>query len=152
MPDAKRSAMIGRSIHRLDIQIRRQLDTSVSHRSLESISGNNGFIIGFLVEHQDREVYQRDLEAAFGITRSTASKVIGLMERKGLVERKSVPHDARLKQLVLTDKAWSLSEAMAQDGKQMEKLLLKGFTDDEKATLTNYLARMRQNLMEEEKK
>ena len=37
------------------------------------------------------------------ITRSTVTNILQLMERKGYIERRSVPQDARLKQLVLTE-------------------------------------------------
>ena len=35
------------------------------------------------------DIYQKDIEAHFGITRATASKVITLMEKKGLIQRVS---------------------------------------------------------------
>ena len=88
---------IGIDIHRLDNRIRRYVQRSVTQYEMEAVSGTNGRIVRFLSEHADRDVYQKDLESEFGITRSTASRVLRLMEQKGLVERQSVPHDARLK-------------------------------------------------------
>ncbi len=48
-------------------------------------------------------MFQRDIEREFSITRSTVTNILQLMERKGYIERRSVPQDARLKQLVLTE-------------------------------------------------
>ena len=141
---------IGRSIHRLDIQIRRYIDTHLNRRKVESVTGNNGRIIGFLAEHEGQEICQRDLESAFGITRSTASKVVALMERKGLIERMSVARDARLKQLALTDRSRALVQMMQDDSAALEATLLHGFTDDERAQLQAFIARIRQNLTEGE--
>lgn len=141
---------VGRTIHRLDIQIRRYIDTYLNRREVERVTGNNGRIIGFLSDHEQQEICQHDLEKAFGVTRSTASKVISLMEKKGLLERSSVERDARLKRLSLTEQSRALVETMRRDHAAMEALLLRGFTKEEQEQLSNYLARMRQNLEEAE--
>ena len=75
---------IGIDIHRLDNRIRRCVQRTASQHEMEAVSGTNGRIIRFLSEHADRDVYQKDLEGEFGITRSTASRVLRLMEQKGL--------------------------------------------------------------------
>jgi DNA-binding MarR family transcriptional regulator len=106
----------------------------------------NSWIIGFLSENADRDIYQKDFEKAFSITRSTASKVLIRMEQKGLIERKSVSHDARLKKIVLTRKAWELSDLMKQDLIEMEQTLTKGFTDEESDQLLSYIRRMKENV------
>lgn len=140
---------VGRDIHRLDIAIRRYLDLHLHRRSIQSVTGNNGRIIGYLCDHADEEVCQRDLETAFGVTRSTASKVLSLMESKALITRESVERDARLKRIRLTPAALALSEQMHGDQQAMEALLLRGFTPDEREALADYLRRMRENLTNE---
>ena len=97
-------------------------------------------------EHADRDVYQKDLESEFGITRSTASRVLRLMEQKGLVERQSVPHDARLKKLLLTERSRKLVQQMCQTGTTVDTRLLSGFSPQEVQTLYGFLDRMFQNL------
>ena len=64
---------------------------------VESLSGGNIDIITFLARHSEREIFPQDVERRFGITRSTSSRVLALMERKRLIVRESVPRDARLK-------------------------------------------------------
>jgi len=130
----------------LNNAIMRYMDKHSHKREMDKITGTNGWIIGFLAENEDRDVYQKDLEEYFGITRSTASKVIGLMEKKGLVTRLRVSHDARLRKLVLTEEARKLLRFMYQDGKDMEKKLLKGFTEQEMEQLYQYLIRMKSNI------
>ena len=85
--------------------IYRFIENLPNKKRVESMTGTNGCIIGYLAENSGRDVFQKDIEKAFGITRSTASKVINLMEQKGLVERQSVSCDARLKKIVLTEKS-----------------------------------------------
>lgn len=97
-------------------------------------------------EHTDRDIYQKDLESEFGITRSTASRVLRLMEQKGLVERQSVPQDARLKKLVLTERSRRLVQEMCQTGMTIDTRTLRGFSPDEVQTLYGFLDRMFRNL------
>ena len=91
-------------------------------------------------------MYQKDLEGEFGITRSTASRVLRLMEHKGLLERQSVPHDARLKKLVLTERSRRVLQEMCQTGMTIDARLLRGFSPEEVQTLYGFLDRMFQNL------
>ena len=126
--------------------IYRFIENLPNKKQIESMTGTNGCIIGYLAENSDHDVFQKDIEKAFGITRSTASKVINLMEQKGLVERQSVSYDARLKKIVMTDKSKSISHLMAEDMALVESVLTEGFSLDEKKALYSYLKRMKQNL------
>ena len=137
---------IGGKMHYLANRLRRMRENSEVCRQVESVTGNNGRIIVYLSRHQDRDIFQRDVERAFGVTRSTASKVLSLMERKDLLRRESVPADARLKRLVLTDRSRELSRRMCAESDAMDRRLLRGFTPEEKETLRSFLDRMLTNL------
>ena len=67
---------LGKDIHRLDNRIRRHIQQTTQSLGLEldAVTGGNGRIIRFLSEHEDRDVFQKDLEDEFGVTRSTASR------------------------------------------------------------------------------
>src|SRR5699024_6414405 len=71
-------------------------------------------IMGFLCDHPDRELYQRDVEEVFCIRRSTASRFLQNLEKDGMLTRQSVPQDARLKKLVPTEKAIAIHEDIAE--------------------------------------
>jgi MarR family transcriptional regulator, transcriptional regulator for hemolysin len=137
---------IGRELRSLNNLIHRYFEISSHKKEIDFITGTNGWIIGYLADHADGDIFQRDLEAQFTITRSTASKVLNLMEKKGLIERHPVARDARLKKLVLTEKALEIKELMKQDGIKMEQALTKGFTVEELQTLHTYLQRMKTNM------
>lgn len=126
--------------------IYRFIENLPNKKKIESMTGTNGCIIGYLAENSGHDVFQKDIEKAFGITRSTASKVINLMEQKGLVERQSVSCDARLKKIVMTDKSKAVSHLMAEDMALVEGILTDGFSPEEKEALYDYLKRMKLNL------
>ena len=49
------------------------------------------------------------------------------MEKKGLIARESVAHDARCKRIVLTDKADAIVADLKANGERVERLLVDGF-------------------------
>lgn len=143
---------IGNEIHVLSNLIHRTLDNSPAKRQIERVTGTNTWIIGYIACREGQDVFQKDLEKQFGITRSTASKVVNLMEQKGLVERKSVPGDARLKKLVLTERSWEIFHQMTEEFKSIEAALCAGFSEEELEQFFDYIHRMQNNMkMREEK-
>lgn len=146
-----RKIKIGMELRSLNNLIRRYFEFSSHRKEIETITGNNGWIIGFLSENEGREIYQKDLEDHFTITRSTASKVLSLMERKHLIQRQAVAQDARLKKIVLTEKAKKIAGLMCMDAERMERTLLRGFTGEEVETLYSYLERMKKNISSTQK-
>ena len=115
---------------------------------IDRITGSNGWIIAYLRDHPSGPVYQKDLESEFNITRSTASKVVNLMEEKGLIRRESVPEDARLKKLTLMPKAIALGEEMERNRDIVEAQIVKGFTEDELEQFYSYIERIKKNVSE----
>jgi len=139
---------IGYEIRCLNNLIRRTVKNSPAVIQADQISGANTGIIMYLRENEGRDVFQRDIEEHFSITRSTSSKVISLMEKKGLIRRTAVAHDARLKKLELTGRSREISRLMIQDAEQFERALTKGFSGEELEKLRDYLGRMTDNVNE----
>lgn len=137
---------IGLQLRQLNNLITRYMDRSPVKQQVNKITGTNGWIIGYIAKHSEKDLFQKDLEHRFGITRSTASKVLTLMERKDLITRQSVPYDARLKKITLTQKALDINEMARADGELFEKTLTEGFSDEELDTLQDYLERMKRNM------
>ena len=122
---------IGFEMRILNNLIRREIDNSNSQKYVDSLTGSNGWIIGYLAANRDRDVYQRDIEEEFSIRRSTVSKTLQIMEQKGLVRREAVERDARLKKLVLTDKALQIHEGVVKDIIELDNKMTKGLSEAE---------------------
>ena len=137
---------ISTQLRGLSHRIHRFLENSPNKKDFDSITGTHGWIIAFLSCRKGEDVFQKDIEKEFDVTRSTASKVIELMEQKGLVRREKVSQDARLKKIVLTQKAEALSELFESDRNLLEKTLTHGFSEDEKDKLCEFMSRMKNNL------
>lgn len=137
---------IGIEIRALDNQIKRLIDSKIQKSAFCRLTGSNGWIIDYIRKKSPKPVYQKDLEAEFNITRSTASKVLNLMEEKGVIVRESVPEDARLKKLVLTPEAIEISKGMEADRDAIERQITKGFSEKELQQFYSYIERIRKNV------
>lgn len=104
------------------------------------------WMMRFIKDRDGEDIYQRDIEKEFKISRATASNMLSVMERKGLVERLPVEHDARLKKLVLTERARNMQEQAENDMRQMEDVLVSGMSESEILQLKNALNRILENL------
>jgi len=146
------SSHIGGKINRVSTKIKRKCCNIESIKVLNEISGTNGMIVGYINKCNERgiDVFQKDIEHEFGITRSTASKVISLMEKKDLIIRVESSLDLRLKKLVLTKKAKALSDSCRDDLLSFDKSLLKGFTSEEEELLLSFLDRIEKNIESKE--
>ena len=87
------------------------------------INRMQGWIIGYLYRHSEEDVFQKDVEAEFQIARSTASGILQAMEKKGLITRESIPRDARLKRLVLTEKGMEFQMEIMDNFDRIQKVL-----------------------------
>lgn len=149
--DNESDKLISTRLRGLSHRIHRFFENSPNKKTIDSITGTHGWIIAFLACNKGKDVFQKDVEREFDVTRSTASKVIDLMEQKGLVTREKVPCDARLKKLVLTQKAQELSELFEKDRLLLEETLTQGFNDEEKRILCDFITRMNNNLQKSDK-
>lgn len=114
------------------------------------LTGVQCWIMRFLMDRDGEDIYQRDIEEEFKISRATASNTLSVMERKGFLRRLPVEHDARLKKLVLTEQARSLHERAEQDISRMEECLVQGISEAEQAQLKSTLDKILANLGVEE--
>lgn len=137
---------IGMELRKLSLHMKRYMESHSHCKMIDRITGSSSWIIAYIGEEKNKDVFQRDLEKKFGITRSTASKTVDAMVKNGFIERSCVDYDARLKKLVLTQKARDILDIMDRDRRNIEEVLTAGFSDKEKEKLHGYIVRMTKNL------
>ena len=137
---------IGMELRNLSLHMKRYMESHSHCKMIDRITGSSSWIIAYIGEEKNKDVFQRDLEKKFGITRSTASKTVDAMVKNGFIERSCVDYDARLKKLVLTQKALDILDIMDRDRRNIEEVLTAGFSDKEKEKLHGYIVRMTKNL------
>lgn len=137
---------IGFDIRTLSILIKRYIDGSATKQYVDNLTGTHGWVIGYLYDNRDHDVYQRDLETQFSIRRSTATGILQLMEKNELILREPVESDARLKKLVLTEKALDIHKMVEEDRKRTEEQLTKDIDAQELAIFRKVLKQMIRNM------
>ena len=142
------SNQIGFKIKCLSNLLRRRMlkDCSTLSKDAEDFCFVQGWIIDYVAKRE--EVYQRDIEKRFNMRRSSVTKTLQNMEKNGLIERRAVASDARLKRIVLTEKARSFNEQMRQSILVTEQSLKKGLTEQEVATFLAVADKIFNNLKE----
>lgn len=142
----EKTKRIGFEVRTLSNLIRRNLNNSNAIKKADNVTGMHGYVIGYLYDHQDKDVFQKDLEEEFLIRRSTATVVLQLMEKNGLILRQPVSYDARLKKLQLTQKAIEIHKSVVKDIDQVELRLSQGISDEELKAFFSIMERLKKNI------
>jgi len=142
--------IIAKNINKTGYYIRRYICNMQSIIDLENVSGTNVFIFVHLYKNKDKEIFQKDIEKEFGMTRSTASNILALMEKKGLIKRIPSLVDKRLKQVVLTPLGDEYSKKVKDELDDFNSKINNCFNDEEKKQLFNYLERINEVVKKKE--
>lgn len=112
----------------------------------DCLGGVHGWAIGYFYENRDKDIFQKDFETHFSIRRSTATKMLQLMEKNGLIKRVSVDYDARLKKIILTEKAFEIHNRITEDILLREKRLRKDISEKDLDIFFSITDRIKANL------
>ena len=140
---------IGMEIRKLMNFIQRNVKSSNIEDKRLSMTKMHGMIIGFLNTSKHKDVFQKDIEKAFSMRRSTTSKMLKNMEEKGLIERISSEQDARMKKLQLSEKGQSLVEEVSREYQRIENLLTEGLSEKELEQFFTVIYKMQQNMLKD---
>ncbi|ADL03758.1 MarR family winged helix-turn-helix transcriptional regulator [Lacrimispora saccharolytica] len=140
----EKNMRIGLVVRILANQIGREFDYQIS-KLPGDITGLQGRVISFVMDKSE-DVFQRDIEKELDIRRSTATALLQLMEKKGLLTREAVSDDARLKKIVLTEKSLGIHNQIKNFLDQVERQLIKGLTDDEINTFFSVMKKISNNI------
>lgn len=122
--------MVGMWITGVSHQMRRQMDSGNYDHKIPAAQGRVLHYI--LVKSQEGDVYQRDIERAFRLRGSSATGLLQMMERGGLITRQMHENDKRLKRIVVTDKAIHIENAIREDIDNMERRLISAISEEER--------------------
>ena len=129
-------------------QIKDIITKSIPKSDVAPQSQLQGGILGYLFHHIDQPVYQKDIEKEFQISRATATNTLQVMEKNGLILRKSQDKDARLKRITMTEEAAANHARVEAHMQMMDDRMLRGLTDSEVKDLNRYLGVIMNNLEE----
>lgn len=121
---------IGLTVKLLNQECRRLFEKNAKENGLD-VSPVHGRILRFLECNRDIPVYQKDIEKEFHINRSTVTSVMQVMEKNGLICRKAVEGDNRLKQVCLTALGKATCERTKEIFRETEQQLRRSLSEAE---------------------
>lgn len=135
---------IGRIISIVSNQIKRQFDAT--NQSI-AITGVQGRLLHFiLLQSTERDLFQKDVEDEFNLRRSTATGILKLMEKNGLLYRESVDYDARLKKIVVTEKGLRMKAQAVESIRILEDKISRNISTEDLNTFYSVMKQMSKNL------
>ena len=143
MEQKKRISFLLRAIHN---QVKQIIHKSVPKFDRAPGSQLQGGILGYIYHHGEEPVYQKDLEKEFKISRATATNTLQVMERNGLIVRKAVDKDARLKRILMTEEAFANHQKIEAHMSAMDERMLRGMSESEVQELFRLLKILEKNL------
>ena len=145
----KKRDQVGLVLKRLDHMMRRNLSMQVKEAGIDEITLMHGWIIRYLYENRDRDIFQKDIEKHFSVGRSSVTNVIQLMEKKGYLRRESVDYDARLKKVLLTEKGIYTHEKIEGIISGLNVRTLEGISDEELDAFFIVTEKLEKNLIKQ---
>ena len=141
-----REKHIGIVVRCLNNRIGRAVASIHSREFGDSTTPVQSWVIRYLYENRDKDVFQKDLEVRFSVRRSTMTSILQLMEKNGLIIKEEVNSDKRLKKLILTPLAVEKQERMRRCIDDLELRLRQNLSDEEIASFIATAEKMGVNL------
>lgn len=137
---------IGYELREAEIMLTRYFEKQESINQLENIKGPQAMALVYLVDHQDREIFQKDLELEMGIRKSTASKLVDRLVKNGYLTKTTSKKDGRSKQLLITNKAIADSEKIKAYVHETEAMMRKNISEEELEQFFQTLEKIKGNI------
>lgn len=135
------------SIKELEKGIVRKIMNETSHDEMYSKPSIAQMqIIKYILKHDGKTIYQRDLEEVFNLRRATISGILKTMEKNNVIIRVCDPNDARGKIVILSDDAKKFFKEKETLFKKLETVLKKDISKEELETFYKVILKMRDNI------
>lgn len=137
-------------LKKLDVKIAKRLFKEAKHQDIKRPpSPLQARILKYLLEHKEEIVCQKNLEEYLKVSKATISEVLLTMEKSKIIERISLPTDARAKRIVLTSTSSERFQELENNFEAINNQLIKDLSNQELAQFFNILNKMQKNIKEE---
>lgn len=109
------------------------------------LTSAQGRIMGFLVMRGSPPC-AKDIEEEFNLSHPTVSGLLSRLERKNFIEFRPDAQDKRCKRIYILPKGEACNERIYHTILENERLIVRGFSEDEKVQFADFLTRAANNL------
>lgn len=103
-------------------------------------------ILEYILNHSNEDIYQKDLENIFNLSRATVSGVLQTMEKYNFIERITDEVDTRTKKIILKQKTKDIFDKHQKKFKDVEDVILKDVSEDELKIFMKVIEQMKENI------
>lgn len=131
--------------------IQSQLEKSMNEQLKEfDLTRSQLDILRYLKNAKKDHVNQKDIEEFFHISNPTVTGLLNRLEQKGYVVRLQSPNDKRIRYIQITEKSEDIEKKIKKHISRSENIISKGLSAADKEQLFILLAKVKDNLLEEE--
>lgn len=138
------SRKIGKEMREVQQLLHRKYELKKEQQS-EKLTQVQVHVLMYIHRHEG-QVFQKDIEQHLKVRRSTASQILNVLERESYVERMRLESDARMKEIVVTDKTLALIDSMERHMKETESMLRVNISDNDMETFFKVIDQIKENL------
>lgn len=92
------------------------------------------------------DVFQKDIEEEYSLRPPTATELLKKMEKNGLIYREAMANDARMKRIVVSEKALQYKDMVIADITALEEELTKDISQNELDIFFRVIEKMLDNI------
>ena len=92
------------------------------------------------------DVFQKDIEEEYSLRPPTATELLKKMEKNGLIYREAMASDARMKRIVVSEKALQYKDMVIADITALEEELTKDISQNELDIFFKVIEKMLDNI------
>lgn len=131
------------SIRAIGMKIQNMANNRLSELGLNAQQGQ---MMGYIFEHQDKGVIQKDLADHFGRKGATITSMLQGLEKKGYIKRVIPKDNERQKNIYLLQKGTDLVEEFNDIFLGVEKSITQGLTEAESETFMKLLIKVKETM------
>lgn len=137
---------VGYQLQLLDRMFRKRMIKSMKEDEYDGVTIWGNWVLEYLDLKGDEVTCQKDIEQNFHTGKSTIAGIMKTLEKNGLIVRKAVEGDARLKQICITERGTRYVQNIKQKREDMEKLVTKGLSEKDMEDFFRIIKKMQENL------
>nr|WP_236336856.1 MarR family transcriptional regulator [Paenibacillus auburnensis] len=122
------------------MKIRGMANTRLSELGLNTQQGQ---MMGYIFENQDKGVIQKDLADHFNRTGASITSMLQGLEKKGYIKREIPKENERQKRIYLLQKGADLVEEFDEIFMEVENSITRGLTEEESETFMKLLIKVK---------
>lgn len=135
-----------KEIKALDMLILKKMQFDLKKEEGKIPTPTQMHILDYMLKHEDEDIYQKDLENVFNLSRATISSVLQTMEKYCLIARVINSEDTRTKKIILNEETKEFFKLHKKNFEDLENKMLKDISNDDLEIFNKVLKKMQENL------